>query len=135
MTKSKSRISGGVRIATLLFPPLGLWLLWRTRGVGLFRKLFGTFGVLLYCIPYAALIIFLMVRTNLVQVEWRGGFPPVLTRHKTVPDYSAVESHRARTSSEPVARSTTAPRSSDWTGFRGPHRDGVYAGRAFAPTG
>src|SRR5579859_7997901 len=40
-----------------------------------FRKLFGSLGILLYCLPYTALIIWLLMVTTGLQVEWRGGFP------------------------------------------------------------
>ncbi len=85
-----------IRLATLLLPPLGLVMLWRSGEVKLKRKLLGTLGVLLYSILYAALIVFTLLQTTGLEIEWRGGFPPVLTFAKTKPDYAAVEAHRER---------------------------------------
>jgi hypothetical protein len=50
-----------IRIGTVLFPPLGLVLLWRHRDLKLGRKLLGTAGALLYSILYVALVV--LVRT------------------------------------------------------------------------
>ena len=103
-------------------------MLWRSREVGLGRKILGTVGLLLYSILYAALIVgFLMLVAGL-EVEWRGGFPPVLTFRKTKPNYESVERHRAQQSNA-LARSALPAASSAayWTDFRGPLRDGHYA--------
>src|SRR5438105_4806359 len=90
-----------LRATTWLMPPLGLALLWRgTQTLG--RKFFGTLGILLYCIPYCALIIWLLVRFAGLQVEWRGGFPPVLTYSKTLPNYDALEKSRAHQIKSPA---------------------------------
>ncbi|MDB6110113.1 MAG: WD40-like repeat-like protein [Pedosphaera sp.] len=115
-----------LRVSTWLLPPLGLLLLWRgTQSLG--RKLFGTLGILLYCIPYSALIIWLLVRFAGLQIEWRGGFPPVLTYSKTLPNYDAVEKSRAdQTKSPPPSHSAVTNAAPYWTDFRGPHRDGHY---------
>jgi hypothetical protein len=115
-----------LRLSTWLPPPLGLILLWRgSRSLG--RKLFGSLGILLYCLPYSAFIIWLLIRFTGLQVEWRGGFPPVLTYSKTLPNYDAVERHRAQQTKSPVpeppANTNAAPY---WTDFRGPNRDGHY---------
>src|SRR5271170_1357231 len=83
-----------IRIASLLFPPLGLLLLWRSDKVRLPRKILGTIGVGLYSLLYTAGTIALLVRFTGLELEWRGGFPPVLTWHKTHPDYEAVEASR-----------------------------------------
>lgn len=116
-----------MRFSTLLFPPAGLVVLWRsTLGKG--RKLFGTFFVLLYCIPYTALIVWLMIRFTGLQVEWRGGFPPVLTYSKTLPNFEALEKNRAQHAQQ-TSSNISAPTNNSipyWTDFRGPRRDGIY---------
>src|SRR2546425_10728079 len=119
-----------IRIASLLLPPLGLVLLWRSRDVRLGRKLLGSVGVLFYSILYAALIVGFLMLVGGLEIEWRGGFPPVLTFRKTKPNYESVEAHRARQAKSP-SDSTLSASSSDayWTDFRGPRRDGHYAER------
>ncbi len=116
-----------VRLLSLLFPPAGLVAVWCERGTGLGRRLLGTLFVLLYSILYAGVIVLLLIRFCGLQVEWRGGFPPVLTFHKTVPDYDAVERHRTRL---PAATNhSAAATGAYWTDFRGPNRDGHYTER------
>lgn len=112
-----------VRIATWLAPPLGLFLLWRSSTVSLGRKLFGTLGILLYCLPYTALIIFLLVRTTGLQSEWRGGYVPAFTYRVTAPDFARLEAHRRQQPSS-TSKSPASTNQSYWTGFRGPGRDG-----------
>src|SRR5882672_5820010 len=123
---AKTKIPLRVRLTTLLFPPLGLVLLWRQKEASLFRKLFGTLGIVLFCIPYAALVIWLLLQFTPLEMEWRGGFPPVLTFHKTHPNYDAVEANRARQKEQAAAVATDTPAAASryWTGFRGPNRDG-----------
>lgn len=129
-----------IRFATLLFPPAGLWLLWRSGALGMGRKIFGTLGVALYGVVYMVLVVFLLMRVAGLELEWRGGFPPVLTFRKTKPDYVAVETHRAHqtnTIATKLAFATNNP-APYWTDFRGPRRDGHYTERAILtnwPTG
>lgn len=121
-----------LRFATLLFPPAGLWLLWHSRVTTVRKKLLGTLGILLYVIPYTVVVILALMQLAGLELEWRGGFPPVLTFHKTKPDYAAVEANRARQTNSvapPTARATNGP-APYWTDFRGPNRDGVYAERS-----
>lgn len=117
-----------LRVCTLLLPPLGLVLTWtRPNKVG--RKILGTFVVLLYCIPYSALIVWLLIKFTSLQVEWRGGFPPVLTYSKTLPDYAAVEKSRAEQVAQSATTNSNRPveiATAYWTDFRGPNRDGHY---------
>jgi outer membrane protein assembly factor BamB len=123
---------GRIRLATLLCPPAGLFLLWREPGLTLTRRLAGSLFALLYCIPYAALWVVLLLRFTPLEVEWRGGFPPVLTFHKTKPDYDAVETDRARQApASPTVRPDAAP-PPYWTDFRGPRRDGHYTEQPIA---
>lgn len=117
-----------VRLATLLLPPLGLLLLWRQQDLGIGRKLLGTAGVLLFSVLYVTAIVGVLMLTAGLEVEWRGGFPPVLTFRKTKPDYSAVEAHRTRQANQsPPAPVVASPAGSNyWADFRGPRRDGHY---------
>jgi outer membrane protein assembly factor BamB len=120
-----------IRLVTLLLPPAGLWLLWRGRGFTLRRKLLGTLGALGYSLIYLAGIVLLLMRFAGLEVEWRGGFPPVLTFHKTKPDIRAVEAHRA-TQTNRVLLNLSAGAASPaayWTDFRGSNRDGHYTER------
>ncbi len=114
-----------IRIASLLFPPLGLVLLWSSGQVGLGRKILGTVGVGLYSLLYVGGILVLLVKFTGLELEWRGGFPPVLTWRKTHPDYEAVEASRK---AQPKAAPPPLPSSAeaDWPGFRGPHGDAHY---------
>jgi outer membrane protein assembly factor BamB len=119
-----------VRLATLVFPPFGLTLLWLSRQIKAGRKLFGTLWTLLYSLIYAGLIIALLMFFTGLEIEWRGGYPPTFTYHKTKPNYDAVEKNRAAQAASPP-RTSSAPRPSDsarpyWTDFRGPNRDGHY---------
>ena len=86
-----------LRLATLLFPPYGLVLLWRTPR-RLLGKLIGTLGILLFTVLYCALIAFLLVRVGALKIEWRGGYAPALTWRKSLPDYDALERNRAQRS-------------------------------------
>jgi outer membrane protein assembly factor BamB len=112
-----------LRLATLLFPPYGLVLLWRTPR-RLWRKLLGTFGILLVAVLYCALIAFLLVRAGALKIEWRGGYAPALTWRKSQPDYDALDRHRAARAApgDNIAAEATVP----WPGFRGPNRDSHY---------
>ncbi len=117
-----------LRVWTLLLPPVGLVLQWcRPGSIG--RKIFGTLGILLYCLPYSVGVIWLLIKLTGLQVEWRGGFPPVLTYSKTLPNYEAVERNRAQqAAAAPEAQpdATATNNAPYWTDFRGPNRDGHY---------
>jgi outer membrane protein assembly factor BamB len=120
-----------IRLATLLFPPFGLWLLWRNRELKFARILIGTLGALFYSVLYTAGIVVLLMQFTPLEVEWRGGFPPVLTFAKTKPDYRAVEAHRAKQTNQALVNLSSTQTGSGvyWTDFRGPNRDGHYLER------
>jgi outer membrane protein assembly factor BamB len=120
-----------IRIVSLLFPPLGLVLLWRADQASLGRKILGTLGLGLYSVIYAGAVVAVLMRFTGLELEWRGGFPPVLTWHKSHPDYAAVEASRRALPAAPVSPTTSGARE-EWPGFRGPQRDGHYDGTAIA---
>jgi outer membrane protein assembly factor BamB len=115
-----------VRVASLLLPPVGLLWLWASNSFALRKKLLGTLGIVSYSILYGALWIFLLVHFAGMEVEFRGGYLPYFTFHKTKPDYQALEANRAARRGK-TAISESKGLSSYWNGFRGPKRDGHYA--------
>ncbi|MEO7297040.1 MAG: PQQ-binding-like beta-propeller repeat protein [Verrucomicrobiota bacterium] len=116
-----------VRIATLIAPPIGMILLWRSREIPLKRKLLGTLGIILFSLLYSAGILAILIYFFGLELEWRGGFPPVPTWNKTLPNFAAVEVDRARKKSSAKTSSVSAKTTSSyWTDFRGPKRDGHY---------
>src|SRR5947209_20576731 len=120
---------GTIRLATLLFPPVGLVLLWRSSEFSLGRKVFGTIGIILFSLIWGALVVLFLMQFCGLQVEFRGGTIPRLTFSKTVPDYAALETSRARqraTGTPVTGTNSIASRSGYWNGFRGPRRDGLY---------
>lgn len=113
-----------LRLATLVFPPWGLVLLWRTPR-RLWRKLIGTLGILFFSLLYVALGAFILVRLGALKIEWRGGYAPALTWRKSLPNYDALEQNRVERLVEPWAKHF-AGSSAAWPGFRGPNRDSHY---------
>jgi len=120
-----------VRITSFLFPPLGLILLWRGGQIRLRRKILGTIFLALYSVLYAGAVVALLMLWTGLAVEWRGGFPPVLTWHKTLPNYDAVEASRRAQARMPMPSEPPAIQA-EWPGFRGPDRDGHYDGQPIA---
>ncbi|MDB6123786.1 MAG: WD40-like repeat-like protein [Pedosphaera sp.] len=114
-----------LRLTTLLLPPAGLVMLWLDSS-HLAKKFLGTLGILLYSIPYSLLILWLLLQFTNLQLEWRGGFPPVPTYSKTLPNYDAVERHRAAQASPNVVAPASKAQPAYWTDFRGPQRNGHY---------
>lgn len=109
----------------MFVPFLGLILLWRSpRQFG--RKLLYTAGLLLYGVIYLGVIVLLLLRFGGAQMEWRGGYIPVLTWHKTATDLAALEHSRAAQTRQPASAAATDVAPPYWTGFRGPRRDGHY---------
>src|SRR5581483_2980674 len=105
--------------------PLGLLFVW--AGSQKFaRKLFDTVFILLYGLPYSALVIWLLIRFTGLQIEWRGGYAPSFTYSTTRPDYAAVERNRSQQPRPAAPLPANGVPPPYWTDFRGPQRDGHY---------
>lgn len=116
-----------LRISTLVFPPAGLWLLWRgSASVG--RKLLGTLGIGLFVLPYMAVILFLLHKFTGLRFEMQGRPIPVPTWQVT--DYARLEKARSSNGIAPISKPqvpvTKSAGAPYWTDFRGPRRDGHY---------
>ena len=114
------------RLITLLCPPLGLAILWTNPNRGFWRRLLGTLVIAFYSVPYTIGFGMLMVSLGFADIEWKGGFGPSLVRHKTEPNYRAVDASRALQEEAVAGTNDTPVPTSMWTDFRGPKRDGVY---------
>jgi len=114
------------RLLTILCPPVGLWLLWRHRGLSRTRKIIGTVLTALYAVPYSALAVWLLTVMGMVSLEFRGGFGPSIVRKKTLSNYYLLTNNRQDQKSRTAVPTAPAGESPYWTDFRGPNRDGVY---------
>lgn len=116
-----------LRLVTLAFPPVGLWLLWRGP-VSFGRKLLGTLGVGLFTVVYTAAILFLLHRFTGLRFEMQGRPIPIPTWQTT--DYARLEKARSEkagsTPAKPAPAEAKAKSPPYWTDFRGPNRDGHY---------
>jgi len=110
------------RLATLLFPPAGIVLLLKSRQTAL-QKTIGLAFIGFYTVLYVVGLIFLMVKTELLYVEWPGSGLPSLTRRLAVTDFDSLEKHR---SEQATHNDTNRCGGTYWTSFRGPRGDGHY---------
>jgi len=102
----------------VLFPPLGLAMVWKSPRGRLLGKLLATLGIVV--LGVAHLVMFWGLR-----LEMDGGLRPMLTFNDPERHYEEIEEDRAGETEAPAA-----PSSPDvpayWTGFRGPNRDAHY---------
>ena len=122
-------------LGILLFPPVGILLLWVRGNMRVWSRLAGTLGIFLVAI----LELFYVYG---MRVEWNGNMQVQgVSFHSRAQHYAQLEEHRKRQSAEvmaapapavaPVAPApATVPEkalpTSYWTDFRGPNRAGVY---------
>jgi outer membrane protein assembly factor BamB len=90
------------------------------------RRLFGALGIVLLALLCGGALPRLLLKRAGLQLEWRGGYVPTLTRGMPTSDYDAVERDRAGHAGTPVTASASEATNAYWTGFRGPRRDGHY---------
>ena len=112
-------------LASLVLPPLGLIILWVRPKRGVVWKLAGSLVLAVWAVVYLYLFFGLRMEVDGSAVR------PIFSFYKPESHYAALE--RSREISEepptPAQSSTTASarqRSTYWTNFRGPHRDGRY---------
>src|SRR5271155_1623442 len=79
----------------LVVLPLGLLLLRRGPRTRL-KKFASISATLLLGLVCAAIIALLLIRYAGLEMEWRGGYVPVLTWSKTKPDFDALARSRAQ---------------------------------------
>ena len=111
------------RLATLTFPPLGLWMVW-TSASSFARKIFGTLFIAVYSVLYVAGCAAVLLKIDYLHLEWRGRGIPSLTHTPVRTDYDQLEQHRQRQSGQGTI--TNLSGGIYWTGFRGPRHDGHY---------
>src|SRR5690349_14097470 len=92
----------------LLLPPLGIIFLW-VSAARLWRKLAGTLALGILSLVYAAAIVLLLIRFTGLEIEWRGGYLPALTYHKTRPNFEALERSRKKIGAAANANKSPMP--------------------------
>ena len=110
-------------LSCLIFPPLGLVLLWTHSDSGNVRKLIFSAGLAVLFVVH--LFAFYGLRMELAGT----GMTPIFTFHDQESHYDALDESRAEGDEDTVqAASRPAAMAGDasWTDYRGPNRDGVY---------
>src|ERR1700761_6601624 len=92
----KIKLIIGLIAALVLLPALLLWL--RRGKRTFFKKLLSGFAVLLLLLDCSAWVILFLLRFGGLEMEWRGGYVPVVTWHKTKADIAALERSRQQES-------------------------------------
>ncbi len=130
-------------LVALLLPPVGIVLLWTRTRAGIFRKLLGSFALLLLTVVHLVFLFGLRA-----ELDGTGG-RPIFTFGTAESHYDALEQSRSEqkvvappVSVPAVAAPAPEPAPSvgdaadvpppaanlDWPRFRGPHMDGRYEG-------
>ena len=128
----RTKLIFGLVAGLILLPPLLLLL--RRGKRGFLKSALKWFALFLLVVDVAAVIILLLIRYAGLEMEWRGGYVPMVTWQKTKPDFDALERSRAE-QSKLAASATNTPVATisipenEWPGFRGPRSDGYYTNR------
>ena len=113
----------------MLFPPLGILLVWLEFGRGMTFRLVNTLWAACYGLVYLVIVGVALHQAGMLELEWRGGSLPTPTFDSAGPDYEAIDQHRAENSGS-SGQIATVYTNALWSGFRGPDRTGVYTERA-----
>ncbi|MBI5775541.1 MAG: PQQ-binding-like beta-propeller repeat protein [Verrucomicrobia bacterium] len=119
---------GKILAAALLFPPLGLWRLWRGEKFSI-RRLLATLAILAYVLPYTIAVFWLLWKFGGLKFEMKGSSIPLPTFSPTVPDFERLEASRSQQTKAPATAASSVG-GTYWTEFRGPQRDGHYTEHA-----
>ncbi|HEX3801174.1 MAG TPA: PQQ-binding-like beta-propeller repeat protein [Verrucomicrobiae bacterium] len=115
----------GLLIAIVVLPVL-VWALRRGQRNRIKKFFGGCAWFFLGAVVFAWVILFL-IRFGGLEIEWRGGYVPVVTWNKTKTDFAAVESNRLAQEklAQPPAAVETNRIHANWPGFRGSQMDGA----------
>jgi outer membrane protein assembly factor BamB len=113
----------GLIIAAILLP-LIIFLLRRGKRTW-FKRSLGCTAIFFLMVVYTAFVLLFLIHIDVLEMEWRGGYVPIVTRHKTKADFAALERSRAE-QAKTLPAIETNHLDADWPGFRGPHQDGEY---------
>src|ERR1700722_18198547 len=123
----RNKLAVALIVAVVLLPFVAMLI--RRRGKpSKKRTFFFLSAFLLEGVVCAAIIAMLLVQFGSLELEWRGGYIPVLTWAKTKTDLTALARSRANQLPPPAAGTDHVVGHANWPGFRGPHGDGEYTG-------
>src|SRR5882724_3629792 len=68
-------------------------------------------------------VILALIRFAGLEMEWRGGYVPIVTWHKTKPDFGALERSRSQQTNLQQTSTNLNKLNANWPGFRGANDD------------
>jgi outer membrane protein assembly factor BamB len=124
-------------LASILFPPAGLALLWTRRGTDSINKIVGSIAILALGAGYvvalsaAGVLPSLFVKNPDLEAHYSELEEHRAKQRQATPEAPAVAESAAQTPEQPAASPNAAPVAAKsartyWTDFRGPNRDGRY---------
>lgn len=114
-----------IRLVSVVCPPAGLWLLWRSPDIPRRAKVLGTWVFPLYLVVYLTGVWALLAYgCGIDTIGWREGYRPYLTFSKRLANRDAIAAI-PRGSMSPATGSVKYT-NAYWSGFRGSDRRGVY---------
>src|SRR5258708_4816364 len=117
----KIQLVTGLIVALIVLPAL-LLLLRRGQRTRI-KKILGVFAGLLLAVVCSAWVILFLIGFAGLEMEWRGGYVPIVTWQKTKPDFAALERSRLQQGKLVPLPATNSTLHANWPGFRGPHQN------------